>query len=74
MLSKEASSTIFLVFGMTRLGIEPQYPGPLVNILPIRPMDSNITSIQFFYGGTFYGIVINMLDFILSEHFILLHL
>ena len=30
-LSKEASSTIFWVFGMTRPGIEPQSPGSLVN-------------------------------------------
>ena len=27
----------FKVFGMTRPGIEPQAPGPLVNILLIRP-------------------------------------
>ena len=30
-LSKELSSTIFCVFGMTRPGIEPRSPGPLVN-------------------------------------------
>ena len=35
MLSKDVSSTIFKVFGMTRPGIEPQSPGPLVNTLPI---------------------------------------
>ena len=29
MLSKEASSTIFWVFGMTRPGMEPRSPGPL---------------------------------------------
>ena len=28
-LSKEASSTIFWVFGMTRPGIEPRSPGPI---------------------------------------------
>ena len=33
MLSKEASSTIFWVFGMTRPGIEPRSPGPLANTL-----------------------------------------
>ena len=38
MLSKEASSTIFLVFGMTRPGIEPQSPGTLGNTLTIMPM------------------------------------
>ena len=32
MLSKEASSTNFWVFGMTRPGIEPRSPGPLANI------------------------------------------
>ena len=38
MLSKEASSTIFKVFGMTRPGIEPRSPGPLANTLTARPM------------------------------------
>ena len=38
MLSKDISSTIFLFFGMTRPGIEPQSPGPLANTLPNRPM------------------------------------
>ena len=33
MLSKEASSIIFWVFGMTRPGIEPRSPGLLVNTL-----------------------------------------
>ena len=33
-LSKEVSSTIFKVFGMTRPGIEPRSPGPLANTLP----------------------------------------
>ena len=37
-LSKELSITIFKVFGMTRSGIEPGSPGPLVNTLLIRPM------------------------------------
>ena len=37
-LSKEVSNTIFKVFGMTQPGIEPWSPGPLVNILPTRPM------------------------------------
>ena len=37
-LRKEVSSAIFKVFGMTRPGIEPRSPGPLVNILPTRPM------------------------------------
>ena len=38
MLNKEASSTIFKVFGMTRPGIEPRSPGPLENTLTITPM------------------------------------
>ena len=29
----------FWVFVMTQPGIEPQFPGPLVNTLMIRPMD-----------------------------------
>ena len=37
-LSKEVSSTIFKVFGMTRPGIEARSPEPLANILPTRPM------------------------------------
>ena len=38
MLSKEASSTIFWVFGMTRPGIEPRSPGPLANTLTTIPV------------------------------------
>ena len=38
MLSKEVSSTIFKIFGMTRSGIELRSPGPLANTLPTRPM------------------------------------
>ena len=38
MLSKEVSSTIFKVFGLTRPGIEPRSPRPLANTLPTRPM------------------------------------
>ena len=34
MLSKEVSSIIFKVFGMTRPGIERRSPGPLANTLP----------------------------------------
>ena len=34
-ISKEASSCIFWVFGMTRPGIEPRSPGPLANTLTI---------------------------------------
>ena len=34
MLSKEVSSTILKVFGMTQPGIEPRSPGPLANTLP----------------------------------------
>ena len=37
MLSKEVSSTILKVLGMTRPGIEPKSPGPL-RTLPIGPM------------------------------------
>ena len=38
MLSKEVSSTIFKVFGMTWPGIEPGSPGPLANTLLSWPM------------------------------------
>ena len=37
MLSKAASSTIFWVFGMTRLGSETWSLGPMANTLCIRP-------------------------------------
>ena len=37
-LSKEVSSIIFTVFGITRSGIELRSPGPLTNTLPTRPM------------------------------------
>ena len=37
--SREVSSTIFKVFGMTRPGIEPRSSGPLANTLPTRPMN-----------------------------------
>ena len=36
-LSTAASSTIFWVSGMTRLGIEPRSPGPLMNTVLIKP-------------------------------------
>ena len=32
----------FKVFGITRLGIEPRPPGPLVNTLPTKPMSRYI--------------------------------
>ena len=38
MLSKEASSTIFWVFGMSWPGIEVSSPRPLANTLAIRPI------------------------------------
>ena len=41
-LSKEASSTIFWVFRMTRPGIEPRAPGPLANTLTVMLMSGNI--------------------------------
>ena len=40
-LSKDISSTIFKVFGVTRPGIEPWSLGPLVNTLPSGPMKTN---------------------------------
>ena len=46
-LSKEASSTIFCVFGMTRPGIELRSLGPLANTLTARPMsDCPIRSLR----------------------------
>ena len=37
-LSKEVSSTVLKVFGMTRPGIEARSHGPLANTQPTRPM------------------------------------
>ena len=46
LLSKEVSSTILKVFGMTRPGIEPRSPGPLANTLPTRTM-SRLRTIKY---------------------------
>ena len=45
-LSKEISSTIFKVFGMTRPGIEPRSPRPLANTLPTKPMSRSISKVD----------------------------
>ena len=37
-LSKEVSSTIFKVFGMTQPGIEPRSPGPFANVVLKRDL------------------------------------
>ena len=44
-LSKEVSSTIFKVFGMTQPGIEPKSHRPLKNTLPTCPM--SVYSLSF---------------------------
>ena len=41
-LSKEVSSTIFKVLGMTQTGIEPRSPRPLANTQPTSPMSRYI--------------------------------
>ena len=50
LLSKEASSTIFRVFGMTRPGIEPWSPGSMANILPTRPMGRYVRKLESLYS------------------------
>ncbi len=45
--SKEASSTIFKVFRMTRTGIEPRSPRPLANTLPTGPMSRYLNYINY---------------------------
>ena len=47
MLSKEVSSTIFKVFGMTWLEIEPRSPEPLANTLPTGPITAEVQSAYF---------------------------
>ena len=49
-LSKEVSSTILKVFGMTLPRTEPRFPGPLVNTLPTKPMSSPLIS----FWGSFW--------------------
>ena len=46
MISKEASSTIFWVFGMTRPGIEPRSPGPLANKFNVSYIQNQIDKIR----------------------------
>ena len=55
-LSKEVSSTIFKVFGMTRPGIEPRSPGSLTNTLPTRPMSREVLILLFIFFQ-FYSVV-----------------
>ena len=45
-LNKEVSSTIFWVFGMTLLGIEPQPPRPLANTVGIMPMSGKLADLN----------------------------
>ena len=40
-LNEEVPSTIFKIFGITRPGIKPRFPGPLANTLPTRPKTPN---------------------------------
>ena len=41
-VKKATSSTIFWVFGITRLGIEPQSTGPLADTVTIRPINEYV--------------------------------
>ena len=59
MLSKEASSTIFWVFGMTRSGIEPRSPGLLANTLTARPCQN--LCYKYYFFTFFYQIVLKIL-------------
>ena len=56
-LSKEVSSTIFQVFGMTRSEIEPRPPGPLANTLSTWPMSWYVQRYQalLITGKTLYN-------------------
>ena len=52
-LSKEASSTIFWIFGMTGPGIEPRSPGPLAITRTILPLLITFwNKQQFFFAYT----------------------
>ena len=54
-LSKEVSSTIFKVFGMTQSGIEPRSSGTLSNTLPTRLMSRFIgMMVRVFANGPRY--------------------
>ena len=64
MLNKEESITIFWIFDMTRLEIEPQSPGPLANTLPTMLVSSIhsylivITCVYLYCFKYFYQILI----------------
>ena len=51
-ISKDVSSTIFKVFGMTRTGIEPRSPGPLANTLSTRPMSRAFYTYMWIYTNS----------------------
>ena len=70
MLSKEVSSTIFWVFGMTRPGIEPRSPGPLANILTTRPMSGKLNEYLLSSDFTIWGSHEIYLPWIESSYYI----
>ena len=47
MLSKELSSTIFKVFGITQLGVELKSSDPLANTLTIKPKKKICKTVDF---------------------------
>ena len=49
-VKKEISSTFFLVFGLTRPGIEPRSPGPLANTLLIRLMCGRVENATWMHN------------------------
>ena len=52
-VNKGASRTIFWVFSMTRPGIEPWFPRPLVNTLPTRPIEC-LHKVFFWFETEFF--------------------
>ena len=82
-LSKEVSSTILKVFGMTRPGIEPRSPGPLANTLPIPKSCCSMNSLNSISPRSLSAIVqsrsswrnlVSALSCIFLSHSIIFHL
>ena len=67
-LSKEISSTIFKVLGMTRPGIEPRCPWPLVNTLPTWSMTQLQTLCHHYHH---HVVLLAWISLVLSRNFFL---
>ena len=67
-LSKEASSTSFWIFGMTRPGIEPNSPGSLANTLTIMSTKANCYIEPFFLTTRYHTQIKDRTSLFLWRH------